>query len=197
MLRGQKLGEFVGQSRLYTANNRTEEMGIAVVGYRHAWLGSFERRRLVAGGGAAGCLWGCCFVLASFPWFVLFVQLQRALHCATHGVAGVTMVSLARCRLFPKLWLVVLPRLSFHPPFLLPPSLLPPSFSRFYPRGLSSFSFTSISPSSFHPSSFHPYPFALPPSTFHSCTYLAHIYFTNPRRFGFSEERLAPLGIAK
>ena len=97
----------VGQSRLYTANERTEEMGAAVVGYRHAWLGSFERRGLVAGGGAAGCLWGCCFVLFRFCCFVLLVQLQRALRCATHGVAGVAMVSLARCRLLSILRLVV------------------------------------------------------------------------------------------
>ena len=70
-----------------------------------------------------------------FLVFLLLAQLQRALRCA---------VSLARCRLLPKLWLVVLPCLSFRPPFLLPPSLLPPSLSRFYPCGLSLFSFTYI-----------------------------------------------------
>ena len=70
LLRGQRLYGIVGQSRLYTANERTDEMSTAVVGPRHAWLGSCERRGLAGSGGAAGCFWGCCF-LAHF--FVLLL----------------------------------------------------------------------------------------------------------------------------
>ena len=90
MLRGQSLYGIVGQSRLYTANERTREMGTAVVGCVHAWLGSFERRFLVATGGAAGWPWGVVLVRR----VLLFAfSIAAARRCAGYSGAVIFGVS--------------------------------------------------------------------------------------------------------